>query len=82
MRIPNEDMLEDDIFKTRIIMEPQNFPELTPPRSSFLDDDAGGQVSMALDAVHSRYISGLVQERRNSIANALELRLACTNLSI
>ena len=25
---------------------------------------------------------GLVQERRNSIANALELRLSCTNLLI
>ena len=24
---------------------------------------------------------GLVQEKRNSIANALELRLSCTNLS-
>ena len=24
-------------------------------------------------------IDGLVQERRNSIANALELRLSCTN---
>ena len=28
------------------------------------------------------YIDGLVQERRNSIANALELRLSCTNTSI
>ena len=28
------------------------------------------------------YIDGLVQERRNSIANALELRLPCTNPSI
>ena len=28
------------------------------------------------------YIDGLVQERRNSIANALELCLSCTNLSI
>ena len=27
-------------------------------------------------------IDGLVQERRNSIANALELRLSCTNPSI
>ena len=26
-----------------------------------------------------RYISGLVQERHNSIANALELHLSCTN---
>ena len=25
------------------------------------------------------HIDGLVQERRNSIANALELRLSCTN---
>ena len=28
------------------------------------------------------YFVGLVQERRNSIANALELRLSCTNPSI
>ena len=28
------------------------------------------------------YIDGLVQERRNSIANALELCLSCTNPSI
>ena len=28
------------------------------------------------------YIDRLVQERRNSIANALELRLSCTNPSI
>ena len=28
------------------------------------------------------YIDGLIQERRNSIANALELRLPCTNPSI
>ena len=27
------------------------------------------------------YIDGLMQERRNSIANALESRLSCTNLS-
>ena len=29
-----------------------------------------------------QYIDGLVQERRNSIANALELRFSCTNPSI
>ena len=28
------------------------------------------------------YVDGLVQERRNSIANAHELRLSCTNPSI
>ena len=28
------------------------------------------------------YLDGLVQERRNSIANALELRLSCTNPSL
>ena len=27
------------------------------------------------------HIDGLVQERRNSIANTLELRLSCTNAS-
>ena len=29
--------------------------------------------------VSEGHIDGLVQERRNSIANALELRLSCTN---
>ena len=29
-----------------------------------------------------KYLDGLVQKRRNSIANALELRLSCTNPSI
>ena len=28
------------------------------------------------------HLDGLMQERRNSIANALELRLSCTNPSI
>ena len=28
------------------------------------------------------YIDGLVQERRNSIADAMELRLSCTNPSM
>ena len=28
------------------------------------------------------HVGGLVQERRNSIANALELRLSCTNPSM
>ena len=28
------------------------------------------------------HIDGLVQDRRNSIANTLELRLSCTNPSI
>ena len=32
--------------------------------------------------MHWGYIDGLVQERCNSIANALELRLSCTNPSI
>ena len=31
------------------------------------------------DTTNHEYIDGLVQERRNSIANALELRLSCTN---
>ena len=31
---------------------------------------------------HAWYIDGLVHERRNSIANAMELRLSCTNPSI
>ena len=29
-----------------------------------------------------QYVDGLVQERRNSIANALDLRLSCTNPSM
>ena len=30
----------------------------------------------------NHHIDGLMQERRNPIANALELRLSCTNLLI
>ena len=30
----------------------------------------------------AEYVNGLVQERRNSIASALELRLSCTNPSV
>ena len=32
--------------------------------------------------VEIEHLDGLIQERRNSIANALELRLSCTNPSI
>ena len=32
--------------------------------------------------IYIYYIDGLVQERRKSIANALELRLSCTNPSL
>ena len=36
------------------------------------------------DSIVDKYVhgNGLVQERRNSIANALELRLSCTNPSM
>ena len=34
---------------------------------------------MAVIVRKGHQIDGLVQERRNSIANALELRLSCTN---
>ena len=45
--------------------------------------EANGQNTMAPDnRLNSRHIDGLVQERRNSIANALELCLSCTNPSI
>ena len=37
---------------------------------------------MMTEFTDTYYIDGLVQERRNSIANALELRLSCTNSSI
>ena len=39
-------------------------------------------MSMCYGMAESLHIDGLVQERRNSIANALELRLSCTNPSI
>ena len=38
--------------------------------------------SLVLWNIQYRHISGLVQERRNSIADALELCLSCTNRSI
>ena len=43
----------------------------------------GEQVIPNTNTLYSQYIDhfdGLVKERRNSIANALELRLSCTNL--
>ena len=44
-----------------------------------------GPVVYLSEKVHGQWektlhIDGLVQERRNSIANAMELRLSCTNL--
>ena len=33
----------------------------------------------SVNVMTSSYTDGLVQERRNSTANALELRLSCTN---
>ena len=42
-----------------------------------------GLVSKTTSAMFMQYhIDGLMQEKRNSIANALELRLSCTNPSI
>ena len=35
-----------------------------------------------LNSMAINHIDGLMQERRNSIANALELRLSCTKPSI
>ena len=40
------------------------------------------ECSGRVGAGYADYFDGLVQERRNSIANALELRLCCTNLLI
>ena len=37
------------------------------------------QTSSLMQNAHGNNIDGLVQERHNSIANALELRLSCTN---
>ena len=38
-----------------------------------------GQPRIQWTSVNCPYISGLMQERHNSIANALELRLSCIN---
>ena len=37
---------------------------------------------MKAHVMFSFHVDGLVQERRNSIANTLELRLSCTNPSM
>ena len=39
-------------------------------------------IQSTLDGIFGSHIDGLMQERRNSIANALGLRLSCTNPSI
>ena len=41
----------------------------------------GARASTGMVLTQFAHISGLVQERHNSIANALELRLSCTNPS-
>ena len=38
--------------------------------------------NLSLFAIFTFHVDGLMQERHNSIANALELRLSCTNPSI
>ena len=38
--------------------------------------------SVIVPSLDDKYVVGLVQERRNSIANTLELRLSCTNPSM
>ena len=49
----------------------------------FLDHgDQDGLISIVWHGLYIQHIDGLVQERRNSIANALELRLSWTNPSI
>ena len=40
------------------------------------------QQSWFISSVDTEYVDGLVQERRNSITNALELRLSCANPSM
>ena len=49
--------------------------------SGFLVQRAINMNSVSMSLCHL-YIDGLVQERHNSIANALELRLSCINPSI
>ena len=39
-------------------------------------------ISLVAFQEYNLYIDGSVQERRNSIANPLELHLSCTNLAI
>ena len=39
-------------------------------------------VKVHIAGMHTDHADGLVQERRNAIANALELRLSCTNTSM
>ena len=50
------------------------------PTMCFLGHWTNGQTGMK--GLLFMTIYGLVQEKRNSIANALELRLSCTNPSI
>ena len=38
--------------------------------------------NLTKQSMNYEHIDGLIQERRNSIANALELSLSCTNPSI
>ena len=59
-----------------------DFQEYFRPAVFAINNHINGTVWTLADSIHDVYIDGLVQERRNSIANALELRLSCTGPSI
>ena len=71
-------------FVREIHRGPVNFPHKWPvTRKMFPFDDVIMRTCNTITAQRKRvHINGLVQERRNSIAKALELRLSCTNPSI
>ena len=57
-------------------------PQGTISWSPWVDEKCGTVWIWWLSAADMHHGDGLVQERRNSIANALELRLSCTNPSM
>ena len=65
------------VVMTRVLLTHEGYHEATS------DDKNGFKATISFRYMHlqtsSDHINGSVQERHNSIANALELRLSCTN---
>ena len=62
---------------------PEQMLPRNPPNQIAIYVSVGVHNPQAADLYHVlQHVYGLMQERRNSIANALELRLSCTNPSM
>ena len=73
-------MVYENLFHINILIVYWDYYISTPYHESYYPEQEQ-IISISLAWTHL-HIDGLVQEKRNSIANALELRLFCINPSI